>query len=237
MCYAAVREAIKELDLSKAPMYEAYFDTIRPKTKEDIFRRGLFAFASVHTGWYANVKLYAKLWDLEWMHDQEMLRARIIESRAGLVNTRLKAISEYTAAYWQFPGLLDRKPHEPWHVYRDRIMGFLYGLGPAKAAFLIELVHMQDSDIVCMDTHMLQLYGVKTSEVGLVRPVDLARFETHWDITCHSLGVKPVVARWLYWDKKQRKEDSRYWSHVLEGKPAFMVEQMELFTGEDKTYE
>jgi hypothetical protein len=28
--------------------------------------------------------------------------------------------------------------------------------------------------------------------------------------------LPPYIARCIYWDRKQEKSDSRYWSHVLE---------------------
>jgi thermostable 8-oxoguanine DNA glycosylase len=231
MNFEAAEKLIERVPLKEAVVYERYFDSIRPKTPEDIFRRGLFAFASVHTTWESNIKLYARLWDLGWMHDSSKLRERIIESKAGLVNGRTKAIMKFTALYWQFPDIVARKPNETWYAYRDRLESMILGLGPAKSAFFIELMHFHDSRISCFDTHMLQTYGVKPPDVGSVKPAELARLEMHWDLTCAKYGLNPVTARWWLWDEKQGKKDSRYWSYVLEGEPIINDPQMELFVG------
>ena len=217
--YKAVTKTLETLDARALARYEKYFDSIRPRTEPDKFRRGVFALASVHTTWQLNVALYDALWDLKWTKDPDLLRNRILESRAGLVNNRVKAFTMYSALFWQYPGMLDRKEEETWYSYRDRIMDTVHGLGPAKSAFFAELVYFQDNRVPCMDTHMFQLYGVAPKDVGTVKPVDRVRMEAHFDLTCEHMGVNPVTARWVLWDRKQGKGDSRYWSHVLEGKP------------------
>jgi hypothetical protein len=217
--YDDVNKLLGTLDKTKVPAYEGYFDTLRPKNERDKFRRGLFALASVHTTWALNCELYAALWDLKWLKDPKLLRERIIESRAGLVNNRVKSITAYAALFWQFPGIFDRESGETWYQYRDRIQGMTHGLGPAKSAFFIELMHFHDSRIPCMDTHMYQAYGILPKDVGKVKDADRVRMETHWDMTCDKRGLNPVTARWIVWDQKQGKSDSRYWAQVLEGKP------------------
>lgn len=219
MTYPTVQETLEGLDTSRAKKYESYFDSIRPTTKEDKIRRGLFALASVHTTWELNCALYAELWDLKWMEDIGELRARIIESRAGLVNNRVKSISAFVSAFQQFPDFFERDNGENWYAYRDRIQENVRGLGPAKSAFFAELMYFHDNRVPCMDTHMLQAYGIAPKDVGNVKPVEMARMEMHWDLTCEKMGLNPVTARWIMWDQKQDKPDSRYWSHVLEGEP------------------
>lgn len=218
--YQEVTKTLATINRSTLKKYEKYFDGIRPRTQRERFRRGVFAISSVHTTWQLNVALYEALWDLKWIKDQELLRARILESRAGLVNGRVKAFSMYSALFWQYPQMFDRKETEPWHTYRDRVSDSVTGLGPAKSAFYGELVYFHDSRVPCMDTHMLQLYGVKPADVGSVKPADRIRMETHFDITCEHLEINPVTARWRLWDVKQgNRPDSRYWSYVLEGRP------------------
>lgn len=234
--YDAAEALIATAPLHKADDYEKYFDSIKPTTFTQKFRCGIFAFASVHTTWESNVKLYSLLWDVDtWMQRPDKLRELILESKAGLVNGRTKNIMKFTAMYWQFPGLFDKQDSETWYAYRDRIADMVSGLGPAKAAFFIELMHFQDSRISCFDTHMLQTYGIKPPDVGNVKPPDLARMEMHWDLTCTKYGVNPVTCRWMLWDQKKNKPDSRYWSYVLEGKPEIPGDpQLELFTGKNK---
>jgi hypothetical protein len=217
--YKEVTKTLEALDSKTLKRYERYFKQIKPTTKREKFRRGLFSIASVHTTWQLNVALYDALWDLKWVHDPELLRARILESRAGLVNGRVKACMQYAAIFHQFPGLLERQAGESWFGFRDRIMDQVHGLGPAKSAFYAELLYLEENRVPCMDTHMFQLYGIATDKVGEVKAPDRVRMETHFDMTCTGLGIKPVTARWVIWDKKQGKTDPRYWSHVLEGRP------------------
>jgi thermostable 8-oxoguanine DNA glycosylase len=233
MCYESTEAAIASISKETACRYEKYFDLLRPTTKEEIFRRGLFALASVHTSWELNVALYAELHNLAWLQNEDELAKRIINSKAGLLNTRLKAFMLFTSVFWQFPDVINRKQNEAWHEYRDRMSILFYGLGPAKAAFFIELMHFQASRIACFDTHLLQLYGIAPKNVGRVKGAELARMEQHWDMACRAAGLNPVTARWILWDKKQGKPDSRYWSYVIERdyKPETAPEQMDLFTG------
>lgn len=226
-----VKQALKKLDTTKVPTYEAYFETLRPKTPEDKFRRGLFALASVHTSWESNINLYSKLWDLAWKHDPVLLRERIIESRAGLVNGRVKAIMAYTSLYETYPGLFERNGDD-WYKFRDRIQDHVLGLGPAKSAFFIELTYFHDSRICCADTHFLQMYGIEPKDVGNVKNEDRARMEMHFDLTCQRAKINPVTARWLLWDQKAGQPDSRFWSYVLEGEPRIPGEQKQLTLGE-----
>jgi hypothetical protein len=232
--YKAAEALIESAPKQHAPAYEKYFDSIRPVTVEETFRRGIFAFASVHTTWESNIKLYALLWELNWMKDPDLLRDLIVDSRAGLVNGRTKNIMKFTAMFWQFPEQFDKKEDETWYAFRDRIMNLVSGLGPAKSAFFIELTHFQDSRISCFDTHMLQAYGIKPPDVGNVKPADMARMEMHWDLTCEKYDLNPVTCRWMLWDIIQNKPNSKYWSYVLEGKPEIKDPQLELFTGKLK---
>jgi len=230
MCYKDVESKIKKLDLDRLPEYLHYFEKIRPKTAEDKFRRGLCAIATVHSTYESTVKLYASLWNLSWMGDSELLKKRIDASRAGLANNRTKFIMEYTALFWQFPDLFKHKDGEPWHVTRDRIMAHVKGLGISKSAFFLELLYPKECRVVCMDVHMLRLYGVQDAQIAKVTKADMVRMETHWDMACRHLDINPVATRWLFWDTQQGKKDSRYWAWILEGEPKIQIDpQLELF--------
>ena len=74
-----------------------------------------------------------------------------------------------------------------------------------------------DCRVFCGDTHMLELYGMKTLNYQTKNGFDLyKKMERHWSISCGKLKVPPYIARCLYWDNIQQKEDSRYWSWVFE---------------------
>jgi hypothetical protein len=42
------------------------------------------------------------------------------------------------------------------------------------------------------------------------------KMERHWSVNCGKNKVPSYIARSLYWDNIQGKEDSRYWSYTLE---------------------
>lgn len=227
--------ALNSLSPAALAPYRTYFETITPGNPTEIFRRGLFAFASVHTSWQYNLALYVRLWDLDWLDDEAELRRRIQASRAGLTDGRTRSIWLFRQQYWANPGFYLRKPNEPWPAYRDRLKEVTLGLGHAKTSFFLELVFPNEAEIVCGDTHQLQLYGLRGNSSPTPAIYDFV--ESHWVLECRKLGLAPVASRWALWDLKQGHTDSRYWSHVLEGKPELpdkYAKQLLLFPDETK---
>lgn len=212
--------------------YKEYFDKITPKNETDIFRRALFAFASVHTGWKFNVNLYSLLWELaNWKDDKSRLYSLIDESRAGLTEGRTKSIWEFKENYWADPEWYQKKDDEMWVQYRDRIQGRTLGLGHAKSSFFVEMCYPNEAEVICCDTHVLQMYGLKGNSSPTQKTYSY--IELHWVSECKRLGIQPVAARWCLWDLKQgHPGSSRYWSYCLEGeKPGLVLpRQLELFT-------
>ena len=211
-------QLIQSLDHNKVIKYEAYFNALKPHSQSEVLRRWLFAYASVHTTWEYNVKLYNNLKDLEWVGNERMLLERITASKAGLQNNRTKFINAFTMFFFDHPGWFMRSPWEGWRDYRNRLMEYTPGLGIAKTSFALELVHFHEAGLACFDTHQLQLYGLTPKQINAKSYTlkSVRMMEQHWVETCGTFGVNPVTARWLYFDKRQNKEDSRYWSHVLE---------------------
>jgi hypothetical protein len=216
----AAEAHITSLEHERVQEYEQYFDTLvlDPTNYTEVFRRWMFAYASVHTSWKANCALYERLRDLQWIGNPDDLKQRIIDSRAGLHNHRTRFITDFTDYYWQHPAWFGRQPDEDWFDYRNRIMEKTLGIGRAKAAFAIELMYFQQSGVACFDTHMVQLYGfdAKTYGQGKVSNKAMDAMEQHWSETCLAHGVSPMTSRWVWWDRKQQQTDSRYWSYVLE---------------------
>lgn len=223
-------ELLESIDPQELLPYRAYFDTITPRDSVEIFRRFLFAFASVHTGWRANVDLYSLLWDMSWINDKKLLCDRIVESRAGLTEGRTKNIWEFSEKYHADPTWYLKRQDEMWVQYRDRIQVRTPGLGHAKSSFAVELIYPNDSECVCGDTHQLASYGLKGNSSPSQKIYSYV--EMHWVSECKRLGIAPVAARWYLWDRKQGHTDSRYWSRCLEGeKPGLVLpRQLELFS-------
>ena len=213
MNYKEVEAQVAGLDKARLLTYQAYFETIYPKTYEDIFKRWMFAYASVHTTWKYNCLLYNELKLLDWIGNRHMLCEHIKSSRAGLYNNRTDFIMKFSDFYWKHPSWFNKAKDEDWFQYRNRLMDKAHGIGRAKAAFFIELVYFHHAEVTCFDTHMIQLYGEKPNGVS-DKSLDL--METHWRNTCLSHCMSPVTTRWIIFDQKQQRSDSRYWSHVLE---------------------
>ena len=47
--------------MEKVETYKQYWESVKPLTQDDIFRRWLFAFCSVHTTWEGNIRGYLPL--------------------------------------------------------------------------------------------------------------------------------------------------------------------------------
>ena len=211
-------EHIAAIHEDQVERYTRYLQRIMPVTPEDHFRRWLFAYASVHSGWQMNCKLYAALQDLSWLHNHEMLRDKIVATRAGMHNKRAEFIHEFAEYYWRHTEWFRRSKFESWTQYRKRVQNAAKGIGQAKSAFVVELSYPLVAQVICVDTHILQLYGFTAKEINErgIRKSDMDTIEQHWATQCASRSVPPVIARWAYWDTKQGQADSRYWSFVFE---------------------
>lgn len=219
MVTTQVEVALGSLDpRATVSKYCPYFDSIRPRDNYDWFRRGLFAFSSVHTSWRKNVDLYRELWDLAWLTSRKDLHARIVRSGAGLSNNRTEYIWKFAEEFWKNPDFYRKTSEESWTVFRDRLQKATLGLGHAKTSFFIEMCYFQEAGVICIDTHILQAYGLTGNKSHGTKKMN--EIESHWLSVCDSRGIPAVVGRWAYWDRKQNQSDSRYWSYALEGQPA-----------------
>lgn len=203
----------------KIVSYQEYWESIRPKNHEDIFRRYLFAYCSVHTTWRGNCAGYNAIKNFnEWTDNKDILREKLHKSGVGLHNNRTHYIWDFNQKFWANPKdfyLTTKKGHIK---KRDSIVNKISGIGLAKISFALEMIHPNEARVLCGDVHQLRLYNMETlkynkSKVG----VDLyKKMERHWVINCGKIGVPSYIARSIYWDDLQKKEDSRYWSFVLE---------------------
>lgn len=196
--------------------YSAYWDTIKPVSQDDFLRRYLFAFTSVHTTWEANVRGYEAIKDLGWIEDKADLLARLIFSRCGMHNNRANYIWEFAQKFIETPEAYCGKA-ENWTAHRNELVKQIKGLGITKVSFALEMCFPNEAEISCLDTHGLQLYGLDASKLGTKKGDALyEEAEAHWLKRSKDVGASSTVARAIFWDKKQQKEDSRYWTYVLE---------------------
>lgn len=212
-------EFFKNFPFDKVEKYRSYWNSVRPQNNDDIFRRYLFAYCSVHTTWQGNVKGYNAIKDFsEWVDDKETLREKLHKSGVGLHNNRTNYIWDFKDKFWANPKdffLTTKK----YHVKkRDSILNKMLGLGLAKISFALEMIHPNEARVLCGDVHMLRLYDSEKLKYNKSRSGtdEYKNIERHWSINCGKIKVPSYIARSIYWDKLQNKDDSRYWSFVLE---------------------
>ena len=215
-------DSIKDKDIQS---YNDYWAELKPQTEVAAFKRYLFAFMSVHTSWKNNCKGYNaikqfKNWTLEkgeqlllWNYDSDDLFKRIERTRVGMQNNRTNYIGLFSDTFWGNPSdYLARNSDEGWTEWRDRLAKKILGLGKAKTSFAIEMLFPLEAQVVCMDTHLFQIYGLnQTKHSKLYNAI-----EEDWLERSEKRGLSPYMALWLYWDKNQKRKNSRYWSKVLE---------------------
>lgn len=216
---------IMSITNAEVERYSRYLGYITPVTHADLFRRWLFAFASVHTTWKLNCQLYRLLAPLDWLGNYDILLNLITRSGAGLQNNRAKYIAEFSEFFWDRPAWFWKNGVESWGDYRDRLRHVTKGIGRAKSSFVVELTYPNPAQVICTDTHVMQLYGTGTETIRAGRVTDKAELamETHWVDTCNKHAVAPAISRWVFWDRKQGYSDPRYWSFVFEPENAHEI--------------
>jgi hypothetical protein len=216
-------DSIKDKDIQ---MYNEYWGELKPQSASAIFKRYLFAFMSVHTSWKNNCKGYNAIkefrkWKIEdeepqlrlWNYNSDDLFKRIRDTRVGMQNNRTNYIGKFSDAFWGDPSdYLSRNSDEGWGEWRDRLAKNILGLGKAKTSFAIEMMFPLEAQVVCMDTHLFQIYNLNQSKDAKLYDA----IEADWLDRSEKRGLAPYMARCLYWDKNQNRKNSRYWSKVLE---------------------
>ncbi len=211
--YDRVEEFFSTVSKSVIDQYVEYWDTVKPEDPSEVFRRYLFAFLSIHSTWKSNVIGYNALknwW--EWFGKEDELKNRLTAANIGLHNNRAKFIGKFTEDFWTNGDAYEQEEGEGWIAFRNRLKERILGLGPAKTSFSLEMCYPIEANVTCMDTHLFQVYGLDQSK-------DLKhyeRIEAHWLDMSRMWNIPPYIARCIFWDRKQGKEDSRYWSYVLE---------------------
>ena len=193
--------------------YIGYWDKLKPINDSERFQRYLFAFMSVHTTWERNIIGYNNIKDWwNWMNRWEVLHQRLVDSRVGLHNNRLKFIKEFTIKFWSNTSYYNRGQNESWTDFRNRLVDDIKGLGKAKSSFALEMIYPTEAEVACMDTHLFKVYGL--DQTKNLRQYNV--IESNWIENSIQKEIPPYIARCIYWDRKQNHNNSRYWSHVLE---------------------
>lgn len=212
-------EFFKNFPRDKVVSYKEYWESIRPNNHDEIFRRYLFSYCSVHTTWQGNVKGYNAIKNFnEWIDNKETLLNKLHKSGVGLHNNRTNYIWDFKNKFWENPKDFYFTTKK-YHVKkRDSIVNKINGIGLAKISFALEMIHPNEARALCLDVHMLRLYNMEHLKYNKSRSgiESYKRAERHWMVNCGKHKIPSYIARSLYWDHLQKKEDSRYWSFVLE---------------------
>lgn len=213
MTVQSVFDNITQDEISR---YTEYWNSIAPQNDGEIFQRWLFAYTSIHTTWEGNVRGYKAIKNFEdWIFDKNILLEKLTNSKVGMQNKRTEYIWNFSRLFFLNPKNFHKKLDENWFEFRDRLVRLCGGIGLAKVSFTLEMCFPQESQVVCLDTHMIQLYGIELGRKKIDCPIYLST-EKDWLIRSISKNASPCITRAIFWDKKQKQNDSRYWSYVLE---------------------
>lgn len=209
-------ELLSSIQRETVDRYSRYWQSITPTTPAQILNRWLFAFCSVHTTWEANLRAYRAVASVPAAEliDQRRVFDLLRPTGCGLWNVRTTGISRFVTSYLHNPDHWKRKRPESQATWRDRLVLGLTGLGMAKTSFVIEMLQPLRSRVLCIDTHVLQWYGLAVG-VKLSQTV-YHRIEQHWIDQCRRRKIPPALARHVIWDSRQGRTLSSYWSHVFE---------------------
>lgn len=213
--FASIETYINSIDEETIAKYRAYWSGVTPRTDQEFYARWVFAFLSVHTTWERNVSAFNTMNPTkEKLASKQQLQEQIILSKVGLHNMRTTGIWKFHEDFWANPTVWRKTADETWLAYRDRVMSRCFGLKEAKTSFALELCYPNDAEVVCLDTHMLQLYGC--TKKGSPAPKKYRELEAHWLACCRNRNLPSFAVRNVYWDKVQQQTDTKYWSYVFE---------------------
>lgn len=186
-----------------------------PLSQREYYLRWLFAFMSVRARWQNNVQAYQRLEQLPEEFTRDDLSEAIHAASVGLWRNRVEGVWRFHNEFRARPARWFPKLGEPLKSCRNRLTGLTYGISYAKVSFALEMAYPFNNEVVCLDTHILRLYGLG-GEKKTPTPRLYLQMEEHWCTTCASLGVPPVIARHIIWDRTQQETLTRYWSFVFE---------------------
>lgn len=205
---------------TKISSYEEYWKSISPTNSNEIFRRWLFAYTSIHSTWQSNVRSYNHIKNFEqWKNDKSKLAELLFLSKSGLQNQRTENIWDFKNKFFDNPESFEKSSKESWVDLRNRLAQNLKGIGLAKVSFALELCYPNNVEIVCLDVHMLRALKMNEQGYRADSKKEIAEYmtgENVWVEKSKRIETSPYITRCLYWDILQGHKNSRYWSSCLE---------------------
>jgi thermostable 8-oxoguanine DNA glycosylase len=206
--------------LPRIGTYSDYWKSIKPENDDNIFRRWLFAYTSIHTTWKSNVRAYNHIKNFEaWIDDKEKLSDALLRSRAGCHNIRTEYIWDFSMKFWNNPNEFKKQDNETWKDMRNRLSLNLKGIGLAKTSFALEMCYPDEVGVVCLDVHMLRALNLRTSGYRVESKKELSTYmfgEDVWLKKSKFFNSSPYILRCIFWDILQGEQSSRYWSSCFE---------------------
>lgn len=199
--------------------YAEYWSLLEPRSHREYADRWTFAVTSIVNTWENNCRAHefvAALGHPLTAVGREGLEQKLQESRCGVHERRARSLWEFGEGFWRKPSDYYPRPGESLLAFRDRLVGQVYGIGPAKLSFVIEMLKPLSCEVICVDRHMLNLYGF---EKETSTSLDTYKtIEGHWVSACRREGLPAPLARHVWWDQRQTpvRWSTRYWSNVLE---------------------
>ena len=205
---------------TKISSYEDYWKSISPTNSNEIFKRWLFAYTSIHSTWQSNVRSYNHIKNFEQGKDDKSKLAELLYiSKSGLHNKRTENIWDFKNKFFENPDSFIKSNNESWVDLRNKLAINLKGIGLAKVSFALELCYPNNVEVVCLDVHMLR--ALKLNEQGYrasskKEVLEYMSGENIWLEKSKRMQTSPYITRCLYWDILQGHKNSRYWSSCLE---------------------
>lgn len=215
--------AARAVPKTRAKEYADYWRMLRKAmTPEGVWSRWAYAFSSVNLSVAGHLRAYrfalryppglsARMTEAQYV--AKFRRARI----GGQFKTRAGGIYRFDRLFLADPARWG--PARPTPAVRDALAADLYGLGRAKTAFALELVDPLGCTAVCMDRHMLRLFGLPKDAANSGSKVSDAFYEeaeAYWLRLARGRGFSPFVLRSVFWDARVGQRTCRWWSSVFE---------------------
>ena len=140
---------------SKISSYEEYWNSIAPSNTNEIFKRWLFAYTSIHSTWESNVRTYNHIKNFEqWLNDKSKLAELLFISKGGCHNQRTENIWDFKNQFFENPNNFIKTPNETWISLRNRLAYNLKGIGLAKVSFALELCYPNNVEVEIGRAHV-----------------------------------------------------------------------------------
>lgn len=215
---AKALRAVRAVTRDDCRRYRDYWRRCAPTHPEDVWRRWVYAYASVNRNYTCHLQLFRWLSRLEpgFSHTLSLpaFTARLRRGgQGGMYGVSARGVWEFDRQFCDDPARFDARRATP--ARRDELAAGLHGLGRAKTAFALELLDPVGCKAVCIDRHIGKIFGFQPTDP--FTDGQYAEAEDFWVQACKDRRLAPAIVRFVYWDRViQKQKTCRYWSSVFE---------------------